>query len=183
MRVQHTPIAPVAGQVTPRRSRFGPRSVAAGVIAAVAMAVFYVGVVAGVSGSWAHLRDQIAADWYLLVLVVTGFATQVALLTELRRRHRLQAAVAAASGGGAGASAVGMIACCAHHVADLVPFLGVSGAAAFLYDYKLWFVLVGVGVNALGVIVAARRLRRTPLVSTARIVDKRPRGTPAEVLA
>jgi hypothetical protein len=56
-----------------------------------------------------------------------------------------------------------MVACCAHHLADLLPFLGASGAAAFLYDYRLAFVLVGVGVNAVGITIAVRRLRRTPI--------------------
>lgn len=148
------------------------------------MVAFYLAVVGGASGSWVHLRDQIGADWYLLVLVVVGFATQVALLTELRRRHKLQATTAAASGVGAGASTAGMIACCAHHIADLLPFLGASGAAAFLYDYKLWFVLVGVGVNALGIVIATRRLRHTPIArervtSNHPYSDEVPAGAPA----
>lgn len=138
------------------------RSIAFGVLGAVGLVSFYVLVVALASGSWAHLVDQMRADWYLLVLVVAGFGTQVALLSELHRRHRAQAAGVAASGAGAGTSAVGMVACCAHHLGDLLPFLGAGGAAAFLYDYRVVFVLVGVGVNALGVSVAARRLRRTP---------------------
>ena len=75
-----------------------------------------------------------------------------------------------------------MIACCAHHIADLLPFLGASGAAAFLYDYKIWFVLIGVGVNAVGVMVATRRLRRTPLLSvlsSTRLQDCVPARVPA----
>jgi hypothetical protein len=139
-----------------------PRSLVAGLIAAVLMASFYVAVVAGASGSWAHLRDQASADWYLIAIVVAGFATQVALVTELRHQQRLQAAAATASGAGVGASTLGMIACCAHHLADLVPFLGLGGAAVFLYDYKILFVLVGVGVNAVGITLSARRLRVMP---------------------
>lgn len=150
-----------------RHPRLATRSILVGLVGAMAIAMFYVLVVAAASGSWQHLADQIQADWYLLVLVVAGFATQVALLAELRRRQRLQVAAAAASGAGAGASAAGMIACCAHHIADLLPFLGASGAATFLYDYKIPFVLVGVGINVLGVAVAARRLRHAPIVLPA----------------
>ncbi len=175
--------SPPATRPTRWPSSIGRRSLTVGVLAAIGMAAFYVGVVAGVSGSWTHLQDQIRADWYLLALVVAGFATQVALFTELRRRHRLQAAVTAASGGGAGASAVGMVACCAHHLADLVPFLGASGAATFLYDYKLWFVLVGVGMNAFGVALATRRLRHTPLVPVLAPPDRGARDVPAGVVA
>jgi hypothetical protein len=141
-----------------------PRSIRTGVLAGAGLMLFYVVVVAGASGSWEHLTDQARQDWYYLVLIVGGFGTQIALMSELRRRHRLHHGAAAASGAGAGASTVGMVACCAHHIADLAPFIGATGAAAFLTDYRIPFMLVGVGVNAIGVAIAARRLVHTPAV-------------------
>lgn len=137
-----------------------PRSVRAGAIATAALALFYVTVVAGASGSWRHLADQATADWYYLVPILGGFGVQVALVSELRRRHRLRGAAAAAGGAGAGASTAGMVACCAHHLADLAPFLGATGAATFLTDQRVPFMLAGIGVNAVGIAVAVRRLRR-----------------------
>jgi hypothetical protein len=87
-----------------------------------------------------------------------------ALFVELRHRKRLHdAATKTATGGGAGASAVGMVACCAHHVADLAPIIGASGLAVFLTDYRISIMVLGIGINAFGVVLAARRLRRTPL--------------------
>jgi hypothetical protein len=144
---------------------FAPRSLLAGFGAGAGMAAFYGGVVWFASGSSSHLGDQIRSDWYLLVLVIAGFAVQVALLTELHRRHRLHARAAAAGGAGAGASAVGMVACCAHHLAHLLPFVGAAGAATFLSDNRLAFVAIGVGVNTIGVTIAARRLRALPAVA------------------
>jgi hypothetical protein len=148
-----------------------PRSFRSGALASAALALFYVIVVAGASGSWDHLTDQTRQDWYYLVPIVAGFGVQVALIAELRRRHRLQQAVAAAGGAGAGASTVGMVACCAHHIADLAPFIGATGAAAFLTDYRVPFMVFGIGVNAVGVTIAARRLWRTPLVDSHRDVE------------
>ena len=139
-----------------------PRSVRVGALASAGLALFYVIVVTGASGSWGHFTDQARQDWAYLVLIVGGFGIQVTLMSELRRRHRLRHGVAAASGAGAGASTVGMVACCAHHLADLAPFIGATGAAAFLTDYRIPFMVVGIGVNALGVTIAARRLRRLP---------------------
>ncbi len=136
-----------------------PRSIRKGIVGAAGMLTFYVVVVWWASGSRAHLADQLASDGYLIAIVATGFGIQVALISELRRRHRLQATAAAATGAGAGASVGGMIACCAHHIAELSPILGLSGAATFLYDYRLPFVVVGVGMNGLGIAVASRRLR------------------------
>ena len=50
--------------------------------------------------------------------------------------------------------------------AGLAPFIGATGAATFLLDYRIPFMVTGIGINAVGVIVAARRLRRTPLPAT-----------------
>jgi len=138
------------------------RSAQAGGLAATGLALFYVVVVWTASGSFGHLVDQASRDWYFLVLIVAGFGVQVALVSELRRRHRLQQTAAVAGGAGMGASTAGMIACCAHHIADLAPFIGASGAATFLTDYRIPFIVVGIGVNAIGVAIAARRLHSTP---------------------
>jgi hypothetical protein len=138
------------------------RSIRSGALAGVGLVLFYVVVVAGASGSWGHLADQARLDWYYLVAIIGGFGVQVALLSELRGRHRLHHRAAAAGGAGAGASTVGMVACCAHHIADLAPFIG--GAAAFLTDYRVPFMIFGVLVNAAGVAIAARRLRHTAAV-------------------
>jgi hypothetical protein len=124
------------------------------------MAVSYAVVVGGLSGSASHLVEQVGADRYLLLPIVAGFGVQVGLVTELQRRHRLHRAAAAAGAAGAGASTVGMIACCAHHAADLAPFLGATAAAAFLTDHRLLFMGSGILVNGVGIAVVARRLRR-----------------------
>jgi len=139
-----------------------PRSIRIGALASLALALFYIVVVSAASQSWRHLIDQAGQDWYYLIPIVAGFSTQVALLSELRRRRRLHHVAAAAGGTGAGASTVGMIACCAHHIADLAPFVGATGAAAFLTDYRIPFMTIGIGVNLAGITIAARRLRHTP---------------------
>ncbi|WP_340682758.1 hypothetical protein LCL61_29395 [Amycolatopsis coloradensis] len=134
-------------------------AVRAGLAGAGALALFYA-VVVGVAGGLEHLGRQAVEDWPWLMLILGGFGTQVGLFVELRRRRRLHADVRAATGGGAGASAVGMVACCAHHIADLVPIIGASGAAVFLTDYRTPIMAAGVAINAAGVLFAVRRLRR-----------------------
>ena len=133
------------------------RSLRWGLVAATSLIAFYVLVLAWASG-WTHLRDQARQDWWLLAPIVAGFGTQVALTAELRRRHRAHH-LGATTGAGTGASTVGMVACCAHHLADLVPLMGATGLAAFLLDWRIPFMLGGIVVNAVAVTVAARRLR------------------------
>jgi hypothetical protein len=141
------------------------RSVRFGAWGAVGLATFYALVVGLASGSADHLADQARQDWYLLVPIIVGFGVQVGLMAELRRRHRLHRAAMAAGGTGTAGSVAGMVACCAHHLADLAPFLGASGAATFLYDRRLAFMVGGLIVNALGVAVSVRKLRDVPVAS------------------
>lgn len=139
--------------------RLHRRAVTAGAIGAAAMAAFYTAVVWGASGSFSHLVEQVRTDWYLLVLIIAGFAVQVAFFTELRSVHHMHQVERAAGGTGAGASTVGMVACCSHHLADLLPLAGAAGAAAFLYDKRVAFMVAGLVVNAVAVSIAYRRLR------------------------
>ncbi len=138
------------------------RSGRVGLIAAAGLGVFYAAVVGGVSRSLRHLGTQVASDWPWLAVILAGFGLQVALMWELRQRHRMNRTAATATGAGAGASAVGMVACCAHHVADVAPFLGAGAAATFLLDYRVPFMSAGIAINAVGLAIAIRRLRRLP---------------------
>ena len=53
-----------------------------------------------------------------------------------------------------------MLACCAHHLVDLLPLVGVSAAAVFLNAYRTPLFLVGIGMNMLGIAVIGRQLRK-----------------------
>ena len=127
-----------------------------GAAASAVLAAFYVGVLAASAG-WSHLVDQARTDWWLLAPIVGAFGAQVAFTVELRLRHRGHH-LAATTGAGAGASAVGMVACCAHHVAELVPVLGAAGLAGFLLDWRTPLMLGGLAVNLVALAVAGRRL-------------------------
>jgi hypothetical protein len=137
------------------------RATGIGLLASAGLASLYALVVGGLGGV-DHLWQQTRSDWPWLALILTGFGVQVGLFVELRRRHRMAKALGATASAGGGASAVGMVACCAHHAADLAPLIGASGAAVFLTSYRVPIMAAAVAVNALGVLIAARRLRRTP---------------------
>jgi len=94
--------------------------------------------------------------------IALGFGTQIGLYLYLRRvvRRRRLAASAAVTVAGAGTSSVAMIACCAHHVADVLPLVGLSGLAVFLGDYRVPLMALGIGVNAIGVAVMLRLVVR-----------------------
>lgn len=142
------------------------RSLGWGALAGGLLAGFYVTVIAASAG-WQHLADTVAEDWYLVLPLVLGFAVQVGLLAEVRRRHRAAHATALVTGAGAGTSAVGMVACCAHHLVDLVSLTGLTGTATFLTSQQRTLLWVALGATALGLALAVKQLRRAPAPQAA----------------
>jgi hypothetical protein len=59
----------------------------------------------------------------------------------------------ALTGAGGATSTLAMVACCAHHVTDVLPILGLTAAAAFLVDYQTLFMWIGLGTTLTGIAV------------------------------
>lgn len=156
LRAQHRPVARM--RATP--NRISARSIRNGVIAAFGMTAFYTTVVWAASGSWQHLVEQARQDWIYLAAIIGGFATQVTLTSEIRHRHQFARGTMVAGAAGAGASTAGMVACCAHHLADVLPLIGAATAAGFLTDYRTAFMVVGITINVIAIAFAAHQLRR-----------------------
>jgi hypothetical protein len=123
---------------------------------------------------WAENWDVAASQfvynrWYIVPLWL-GFGVQAALYSILRLRLFAQTSSsghAAAMtpftgvmGTSGGTSATAMVACCLHHVTDVLPILGLSAAATFLTRYQRPFMLVGLGMNLIGILVMLRVLYR-----------------------
>ena len=135
--------------------------IATGVVGAVALTALYLGVVS-IAGGSEHALGLLWEDRLYVAPILLGFGTQAGLYARLRllaRRARAQGAMTAAGGG---VSTAGMIACCAHHLADLLPILGLSAAAAVLASWKIPLLVVGLTTNLAGITLAVRALRRLP---------------------
>lgn len=135
-------------------------SVLAGVSGAAALVALYLGLV-----TWAQSPDHALGllwdDRVFVSLIGAGFGTQVGLFTYLRLLQRAMARDAVAlAGAGTATSSVSMVACCAHHVADVLPILGLSGLAVFLVEFRTPLMLLGIATNLVGIAVMLRELRR-----------------------
>ena len=53
-----------------------------------------------------------------------------------------------------------MLACCSHHLADILPIVGISGAALFLNAYKTPLLSLGISMNLVGIVYLLRKLRQ-----------------------
>jgi hypothetical protein len=70
-------------------------------------------------------------------------------------------------------SALAMAACCAHHLADVFPLLGLSAAAAFFGQYRTFFMIFGLGTTFLGVSIMLFILvkERKKVLETMKLVE------------
>lgn len=71
------------------------------------------------------------------------------------RKH--SAAMPGVSGATSGTA---MIACCAHHLADVLPVLGLSGASIVLTQYQKPFLVLGLSINLFGIAYMMYILRK-----------------------
>jgi len=133
--------------------------IGAGVLGVVLLAAVYLGIVS-LAESPAHALDLFWQDRFYVVPILLGFGVQTGLLARLKlgtAAHVARAGAATAAGGGMSTTA--MVACCAHHVTDVLPVLGLSAAAAFLAEWKVPFLIVGLLTNLAGIVIMLRALR------------------------
>ena len=147
------------------RSRKLELPVIAGLLGALFLAGLYLGIVTLAQG-WDHAAELFRQDKALIVPIIAGFGIQVGLYTFIRvGLHATARGMGTMTGAGGGTSTVAMVACCAHHVADVLPVLGLTAAATFLAAYRITFMLVGLGTTLSGIgimlVIFARERRRT----------------------
>lgn len=143
---------------------------AAGVLGMAALMAVYLGIVS-LAESPARAVELFWEDKLLVIPIMLGFGTQVGLYTLLKKGLYLPLAGAAggkATAASGGISTMAMVACCAHRVADVLPLVGLTAAAAFLANWKVPFLIVGVISNLVGIAVMLRviyKARRRALQS------------------
>ena len=119
------------------------------------IAAIYFGILIWAQGREAAMSIFLANRLYVIPIWIT-FGIQAALFSILRFRLFIPTAVAARSGAvmgtSGGTSMTAMVACCIHHVTDVLPVLGLSAAATFLTRYQRPFMLLGLGMNIFGII-------------------------------
>lgn len=108
--------------------------------------------------------DLFIEDGGIVFPMIAAFGVQVALYVVLRKRLFVPMDSAGPSGiitgASGGISSAAMVACCAHRVADLAPILGVTALAAFMTEYQMIFMWVGLVSSLAGTLIMAVILGR-----------------------
>ena len=120
------------------------------------MTGLYFGILTWAQG-WEYASKQFLLNrWYVMPIWI-GFGIQAALYAILRFRLFIPTTTTghtgAMMGTSGGTSVTAMVACCLHHVTDVLPILGLSAAATFLTRYQRPFMLVGLSTEIIGVVV------------------------------
>lgn len=118
------------------------------------IASFYIGILTWAQG-WEYASSQFVRDRWYVIPIIAGFGVQAALYTVLRFRLFIPVTstghAGSMMGASGGTSATAMVACCIHHVTDVLPILGLSAAASFLTRYQRPFMLIGLVMNLIGI--------------------------------
>ncbi len=128
--------------------------IAAGLAGATLLAGLYFGIVS-LAESPKHALNLFWGDRYIVIPIILGFGIQAGLYSILKLRLFVPVSSAGPSGvmvsAGGATSTIAMVACCAHHVTDVLPILGLTAAAAFLAQYRPILMAVGLGTTLFGI--------------------------------
>jgi hypothetical protein len=150
--IEHAPLEIDSGTFRPSY-----RAIVAALLAGSWLLVFYLTVIT-LAQDWSHATAQLAEDRWFIAVIALGFSIQAGLFIYLRQ---LQARMA--SGGvvaSTGTSTAAMLACCAHHLAEVLPIIGLSGAAIFLNAYKAQLLWLAIAMNVAGVVYLLHKVRQ-----------------------
>src|SRR4030066_182154 len=127
-----------------------------GLAGSILLFSLYLGLVS-LAESPQHAIEFFWQDRWIVIPIILGFGTQAGLYVILKKRLFVPVSNTGPSGtltGTSGAtSTIAMAACCAHHITDVLPILGLTAAATFLAQYRTAFMLVGLGMTLVGIAV------------------------------
>lgn len=129
-----------------------------GLTGSVSLLGFYLVVMSLGSGSLDFAVSELVRLKYWVSALVLGFGVQIGLFSYLKACGKMGSREKGMMAGSSTTSAVAMVACCAHHLTDVLPLIGLSLAATFLARYQEWFLAAGIVSNLFGVGFMIRNL-------------------------
>lgn len=124
-------------------------------------------VILTIANSFDHAIEQFIGMWYLILPLIVGFGVQVGLYSHIRKAFcagKMSGSTRTIVTTG-GLSTTSMIACCIHHVIDVLPVIGFSALAIFLNEYQLVFMILGILSNLVGITMMMTIIQRNGLYS------------------
>lgn len=122
--------------------------------------LFYFLVMGLLSRSVAETLTQFRQLWPWILALSAGFGIQVGLYTKmkvvLKEGENQNKGMIVATGT---TSSFGMLACCAHHLVEALPIIGLSALSVLLVRYQTPILVGSLGINLLGIVLMIRNLK------------------------
>lgn len=134
------------------------KSILYGSLASLFLITFYFTVMLLFTRSLPAAISQIKELWPWFTLLIVGFGAQFGLFSYLK--SLVKSAPMTMTAANTGISGVSMVACCAHHLTDVLPFVGLAGLSLFLTRYQIWLIGVGIVSNLMGIIYLSAQIRK-----------------------
>lgn len=131
-----------------------------GLIGSVALLILYF-LILTLANSFSHAVSQFSEMWYWILVLAIAFGVQVGLYAFIKERQKIVSGkVLFASGG---ISTGSMIACCLHHLVDVLPILGLAAVSVLLIQYQVFFIVFGVLTNLVGMVIMLEIIQKHQL--------------------
>jgi len=123
-----------------------------GVVGSIFLLLVYF-IILTLLNSVSHAFTQFLELWYLMTPLIIGFGVQIGLYVYIRESFKIvtTAAATASVSASTGVSTASMVACCAHHLTDVLPLIGLTFLSTLLNKYQTSFILLGVLSNLVGI--------------------------------
>ena len=148
------------------------KHISRGITASLILLIIYFAILS-IANTFEHAIEQFLGFWYWISLIIIGFGFQIGLYSYIRAamhaKHMAGVTTEVAATGGVSTGA--MIACCAHHLTDVLPIIGLTAAAAFLSKYQLSFIILGVLSNLVGVNIMLKIIQEHKLYSRKGVLN------------
>lgn len=129
----------------------------AGFLGAISLLLFYFLTMTLLSRSASAAWEQFQNLWWIMIPLSAGFGIQLGLYLKLKRALRERAKKVIAGSGVT--SGVAMIVCCAHHLTDVLPLIGLSALSVFLSRYQIPVLISSLVINLIGIKIMMNHLR------------------------
>lgn len=138
----------------------------------VLLILFYWLVMFVVTRDFNHSIEQFITFKYWVIALVLGFGIQTGLFWHIRKKMKSNNSTKGSIALSASSSTIAMVACCTHHLVDILPILGLSAAALFLSSYQTYFFMLGIISNILGIVWMLYLLKNKKYISLKNIKNK-----------
>ena len=136
------------------------KSVIAGLTAVFFLVSGYFIILTWVGRDWRHPWQEFLPIKFWLSALFLGFGVQVGIYWFTKSTMKIRQAKGIATAN-ASLSTGTMIACCAHHLSDFLPILGISALSVFLIKYQVYLLILAVSANLLGITYMLWRVNKS----------------------